>query len=202
MPKVTILRSLLLILFSGIMVVGTIIISTDSAEAYSYPGYKWGVNYMRYELNIAGWASQPIHNARNSWNGANSPFLFNYVGDTAYPRQLDGHNIVTRANRGSSWPLAITQFWCIGAPCSSGKLLQETDIEFNDYYSWGAYGEPNMYDLESAAVHEFGHTLFLGHSNSWCLFSWQASMCDGMGTGQFWKRTLAGDDVNGINYIY
>jgi len=201
MPKIFKNRAWLLFTLGGMVLVGTIFVPTDSAEAYSYPGYKRSVNYVRYELNIAGWASQPIHNAKNTWNGAGSPFLFNYLGDSGYPRQYDGHNIVTRANRGSGWPLATAQVWCSGG-CSSGHTIVETDVEFNDYWPWGAYGEPNLYDLESATVHEFGHWLTLNHSSSWCGTIWQASMCDGMGVGQFYKRTLAGDDSNGINYIY
>ncbi len=194
----------LLFALVGMVLVGTIFVPKDSAEAYSYPGFKWGVTYMRYELNIAGWASHPIHNAKNTWNGAGSPFLFNYLRESACPRQYDGHNVVTRANRGDNGKLGVTSVWCNGSgySCYSGRTILEADVEFNDYYLWGAYGEPNLYDLESATVHEFGHALHLGHSGSWCGTIWQASMCDGMGVGQFYKRTLAGDDKNGINYIY
>ena len=98
MIKVAMKGSWSFLMLAGMVLVRTIFLPTNRAEAYSYPGYKRSVNYVRYELNIAGWASQPIHNAKNTWNGAGSPFLFNYLGDSGYPRQYDGHNIVTRAN--------------------------------------------------------------------------------------------------------
>src|SRR5690606_28453579 len=97
--------------------------------------------------------------------------------------------------------LGNTAIWCTGGTCSGTNLI-EVDTEFNHYYPWGAYGEPNMYDLESAMVHEFGHWLVLGHSSSSCGLPWAASMCDGMGVGQTWRRSIENDDKNGIRSIY
>jgi len=204
MPKIVTKGLWPVLLLTGMVLVGTIFIPTNRAEAYFYPGFKWGVNYMRYELNIAGWASHPIHNAKDEWNGAGSPFLFNYLGLTANPVQKDNHNVVTRANRGNNGILGLTLVWCNGSgySCYSGRTILEVDVEFNDYYPWGAYGEANLYDLESATVHEFGHALHLGHSSSWCGWPWEASMCNGMALGETRKRSIQGDDSNGINYIY
>lgn len=193
-----------LVLGGLLLVLAGIVAPASSVDAYSYPGFRWSGNSTGYYLNVAGWSHLPIHYAKDAWNNAGSPFRFNYLGMTADPLRRDGRNLVTRANRGPNGDKAITVVWCNGAnyACYSGRTILESDMEANDYFPWGAYGEPDLYDLESAAVHEFGHWLHLGHSSSSCGLSWEASMCTGLGLGELRKRTLAGDDQNGINYIY
>ena len=193
-----------LLFVAGIFVLIGLAFPAGNVDAYSYPGFKWSGTSTGYYLNVAGWSHLPIHYAKDAWNGAGSSFHFNYLGMTADPLRKDGRNLVTRANRGVNGDKAFTSVWCNGAgyACYSGRTIIESDVEFNDYFPWGAYGEPNLYDLESAAVHEFGHWLHLGHSSSWCGLSNEASMCTGLGLGELRKRTLAGDDKNGIKYIY
>jgi hypothetical protein len=60
-----------------------------------------------------------------------------------------------------SLSLACTQTWygTDGAPI-------ESDIRFNTKYPWAAGARAGRYDIQSAAVHEFGHVFQLDHVTS------------------------------------
>ncbi|HIH75646.1 MAG TPA: matrixin family metalloprotease [Methanosarcina sp.] len=48
-------------------------------------------------------------------------------------------------------------------PVRSGDSMVSCTVDFNSDKPWSTSGEPNKIDVQSAATHEFGHWLWLGH---------------------------------------
>lgn len=84
----------------------------------------------------------------------------------------------------------------------SGGNMSESDIVFNEDYTWNSTGIPggSEMDIENIATHELGHTLCLldlyGGADS------AKTMYGYVGYGEYNKRTLHSDDINGIQAIY
>ena len=80
--------------------------------------------------------------------------------------------------------------------------ITDVDTWFNTRYTWnrcdtdpGDCNQADTYDVKAVAVHEFGHWLFLDHTQWWrysCV----------MRNGEAEDRTLCGDDRNGIQWLY
>lgn len=136
---------------------------------------------------------QALSNSMASWTNSSADFQFSYGGraDRAAP-SYDSFNQIRWAFPASTdtW-LAITSWWS-----SSGKIL-EADILFNDNYVWatGDTISTGTFDVESVALHEFGHVLGLGHSVPPAVM--QPTMSSGIK-----RRVLTSDDINGILALY
>jgi len=65
------------------------------------------------------------------------------------------------------------------------------EIYFNDYFTWGIGTD---YDIETVFLHELGHSIGLGHSNS------LNSIMDPYYSGV--SRTLSVDDIAGVSALY
>jgi len=84
----------------------------------------------------------------------------------------------------------------------SGGNMSESDIVFNEAYTWNSTGIPtsSQMDIENIATHELGHTLCLedlyggAHSTK--------TMYGYVSNGEYNKRTLHSDDIAGIQAIY
>lgn len=184
------------VLAGGLMVslAAALLLGTATAAmGYSFDGQRfvYNTNYCYYASSIPStWqSSSALANARSAWNNAGSPFRLYY--------DAGGANYMYAANMGAdNGALATT--WHITHPNPNQPLLH-TDgrIRFNTYYSWSTSGESTKYDVQSAATHEIGHWLQLGHSSTTSATMWSA-----MGKGETIKRTLAMDDINGINAAY
>lgn len=65
-----------------------------------------------------------------------------------------------------------------------------------------------MYDVQNVITHEFGHWLYLDdlsswYGPSWCdIWTWESTMCGIIYTDETTKRSLEGDDKEGIKAIY
>lgn len=89
--------------------------------------------------------------------------------------------------------------------------IREADIIFNNGLSWTAsvFSCPTSWDLESIALHEFGHWIALGHAEFWnhaCNDSTSPVMCSGLNplclkAGQT-KRFPTDDDIAGLLWAY
>jgi hypothetical protein len=106
-----------------------------------------------------------LQRATSSWASApGSAINFRYLGRTAaQPLELDGRNTVgflTRADLEGVVGLTATLTDVI-----SGELI-EADMFLNAAYDWSVAdaGEEGRFDVESIALHEFGHMLGLSHS--------------------------------------
>ena len=88
-----------------------------------------------------------------------------YDGRTSAGARHDGHNVVDwgslAGDQDCSLALACTQTWY-----GSDGTPVESDIRFNTRYAWTVGAKPGKYDIQSTAVHEFGHTFQLDHVTS------------------------------------
>lgn len=74
-----------------------------------------------------------------------------------------------------------------------------TWTKFNTRYSFTTDGSAGTYDIQSVAVHEFGHWLKLNDVYFW---PWEGKvMYFTLNTGTL-RRSLHQDDIDGINAIY
>lgn len=156
------------------------------AFAWSYAGYCWPTNNALYKYgnNLPSSYQTPVYTAAGTWNS--DPADFSLYNDSS------ANNVWGAANYGSaSGMLGITSI------SKSGTTVTGANSDYNTYYSWSTNPGPNEFDLESVALHEFGHWLVLKdivHPSS-------AVMYHSLNPGQK-KRSLTTDDSNGINYIY
>jgi len=85
--------------------------------------------------------------------------------------------------------LAVTYLW-------GGGATRQNDTIFNEQYSWSCSGNPGIghYDVETVALHEFGHVLGLGHSgdSSAVMYAYYHGVL----------RNLQTDDSNGVCSLY
>lgn len=162
-------------------------------SAYNYNGARWSYSQMdwRFSTDFPSGYQTAVRNAANTWTNAPSVFSFDY----------DWWELVNKVDwedLGTGGTLART-IWTysgtLNTTCRRGASLKSAVIEFNNRVSWttspGSSFPP--YDVETVALHEFGHSLTLGHSSSGTVMYYQYQ-----GT----RRSLAQDDTNGIMCIY
>jgi len=136
-----------------------------TAVAYNLLGFQWlvGTN-VRYHIN-ANTSQVPdeasaVSKAGNTWSALNSAGLrLTYQGSTSTTTHgYNGSNTVNWKDEGDSGTLGTSYIWY------SGSTILETDLVFNDYYNWSTSG--SNYDVETVALHEFGHWVGLDHVSS------------------------------------
>ncbi len=91
-------------------------------------------------------------------------------------------------------PNAIAETW----PWYNGYHIIQTWIVFNQNYQFSVGGGGGTYDIQTVALHEFGHWLKLNDLTA--IWDWYKVMYAYLGYGQ--KRSLSGDDMAGIIAIY
>jgi len=172
---------------------------------YSYSGLHWPhppppiVNY-RINENSADCTGEgaAVQTAASTWNAAGALFSFSYAGTTAATTYSQNFvNEILWSNLGSGGTVALTHTWYY----TSNNHIVECDMEFNTYYTWSTATVPpsGRYDVQTIALHEFGHFLCLDD-----LYSPADSekVMYGYGFTGTTKRALHADDIAGIRYIY
>ncbi len=182
----------------------------DALDNYVYSGIHWpGSNpVVDFYLNPVSAQSGPgdgdqndfanaIVSAGVTWNNVSTAaFTFRQVGTTT--QQSVGRNGVNEAiftNQGTDGSvLGQTRYWYSTAT----KEIVEVDVWFNDAYDFDATGspEPGEIDLQSVALHEFGHWLSLGHDDNPAAIMYYAISAGSL------KRNLYQTDIDGISAIY
>lgn len=164
----------------------TIVISSSIANAYVYAGYKWpGSNTLyKYRNTVPASWQNAIYSAAGTWNG-NSKFSL-YESSSA-------SNVWGATSYGSTGPVGVT------AISYSGSTIVGCNADFNTYFSFSTSPSSSQYDVQSVALHEFGHWLTLNDLYS---SSDSAKTMYGYASEGQTKRSLSKDDIDGIVYIY
>jgi hypothetical protein len=140
-----------------------------------------------------------IRRAMNSWSESGANFSFVYGGGTNVSSSgYDEENSILFDSL-SSRTIANCYLWC-----TEGDEILESDIVFNtnknSFSTTMNYGTYDI-DIESVALYELGHTLFLqslygkGDEDK-VMYGYRSYYNEDI------KRNLASGDIEGIRYIY
>ncbi|MFA6470832.1 MAG: T9SS type A sorting domain-containing protein [Candidatus Latescibacterota bacterium] len=160
----------------------------------------WVSGQETYQINANGGpvGSLPaIQAAAQTWSDVpTSSFTFIYGGTTSISEFgiNDGINIVSFGplNEGT---VGLNYFWY-----NAAGAIVDSDLRFNTIYLWGTNGSSGVYDVQSIATHEFGHSLSL--ADLYDITDAEKTMYGYTDYGETKKRTLHQDDIDGITYIY
>jgi hypothetical protein len=172
----------------------TLDLNTGEEEYVSYAftplPFRWtGLSpTVPYYVNATTARTTHVNAAADTWSSAGANFAFNYRGQhsrTGGP-QLNYYNEIMWRDLGTYNALAVATIWV------SGSTIIEADMSFNTRYNWSTSG--STYDVQTVALHEFGHWVGLDHSSSYGSIMYYQYK----GT----QRYLSSDDLAGIRYIY
>ena len=157
----------------------------------------WTKSAIAYRLNPSGQGGKTgvaaaIQAALAAWtNVSPAGFTLSYAGTTNAGFTTDGTNTLlwTTGNGCSGSCLALTAL-----VLTSGQQIVETDVMFNQAYTWNTTGSDQ--DVQAIAVHEIGHGLGIHHTEL-TKRSGRPSMYSAyFGTA---GRTLEADDRDALN---
>lgn len=178
---------------------------TPFSVTFGFDGKRWPGTFpiINYSVNPAGVSGRvaAIQAAAMSWNNAGAMFNFVYDGTTDKTvREQDGHNVVIWEDLRSG-VIGAARIWS-----DDDSNIIETDFAFSTRYNWNTADTcpPDQMDVQTTAVHEMGHWLFLrdlygdkpGYPQD------TEKIMYGFGFRGQIKRTIHEDDRDGIVYIY
>lgn len=183
---------------------GAVVPAEDVAAQYVLSGFKWtsGQSTWGYDSSgapssVSAGAQSALNSAASTWGAQGGNFHFNNGGASgngtgACGGGTDGSNTVGWGAQSGS-VLAVTCSWYSNS--GNPKSAVEFDMEIDPDWNWTT-GNPIQVDLQSVALHEFGHALGLNHSAQSSAVMY-ASYTQGTN-----KRTPAQDDKDGLIALY
>jgi len=108
----------------------------------------------------------------------------------------DGSSMVDRGGLGlcgSQVTLA-----CAWTFTDAGGRIVETDQRYGSRWRWSTRGRAGHYDVESAAAHETGHSIGLGHTTTSRYLTMHHQLC----AGCTFARSLGRGDIRGLRKLY
>ncbi|KGK98472.1 hypothetical protein LI82_12305 [Methanococcoides methylutens] len=176
------------LIFGSIFICLVVLISISPVSAYTLNNLWWQYENAAFttDSSVPSSWSYSITQSLSEWNDADSDFYFYQLGGQNNKFLYDSLGSTTTT-------LATTKKW----KYTDTSYLSRCEITFNSDKSWSTTGESTKFDVQSAATHELGHCLSLGHSGVT-----DATMYDTMAKGETKKRTLHADDECGIIAIY
>ncbi|MGH3973011.1 MAG: matrixin family metalloprotease [Pseudonocardiaceae bacterium] len=145
-------------------------------------------------LDVAGTTEfQAARNAITTWQVV-CPMPFSEVGANRNPNVLIGW----RPPNDPDWDMTggVIAHADFPPDCDIVTNTLPKPVHFDDEHLWNTTGAASAFDVESVALHEFGHILGLQHSNIS-----SAVMFPTIASGEI-KRELAQDDRDGIADLY
>jgi hypothetical protein len=202
---------------------GPVTVTTRFGTSNEYPfkvtfgydnQYWWGDNpvisyYINENTHDCIGEGAAVQAAAETWNQTSPGLLYQYAGShTNIQTSKNGLNEVMWGST-SSGALAVTHIWSNhtsytpgGAPAADEII--ECDMIFNDRADWSTNPSVREADVQSIALHEFGHFLCLTDiygdigDNEYD----SAKVMYGYSDGSTLKRNLHPDDIAGIHWIY
>jgi len=154
-----------------------IIILVVGSLAYVLTGQKWPIGtvisyYINANTNQVTNEADVVKSAVSSWSQIFSAGLrLSYAGSTSVTSHgYNGLNTVCWKNEGATGTLATAYWWY----WISNNIIFEADMVFNDYYPWSTSGSD--YDIETVALHEFGHLVGLAHSSTGIMYPYYSGI--------------------------
>jgi parallel beta-helix repeat protein len=173
--------------------------SYQFAVSYGYGNLKWPTTHVKYRVNenLSGYTGvlTAINAAASSWNNAYALFSLDYDSpcSTTSLNTSDAYNDIFWGT--PSDPTANAETWT----SSANGTIYSCDVVFNNNRNW-----TNLFDIQTIALHEFGHWLKLtdlyGDIDNGTMND-KAKVMYGINNGGQ-KRSLQSDDIAGIQYIY
>ena len=190
-----------------LLVLSVAVVSATSVNAYVLLDYRWPSATTTFNVDIPGadgkW-NTAFEQAMGRWNAA-TIFEFRIRRDT-YENPCDGGDdesgvgfaadLCGEEDFGDN-TLAVHEGWYVG------EYRTESNITFNDKYSWDVYDGPyrtgswtGVVDFRRVAVHELGHALGLNHEDDV-----PAIMVTSISRGDTIVAPQA-DDIAGVDALY
>lgn len=168
-------------------------LSPAGSNEFVWLGIRWPGSspVVPYRVNATFSQTAAIRAAAETWSEAGANFSFSYAGshNRTGRAALNGVNEVLFYNLGTNRALAVATMWF------SDGIILEADITFNTLFRWSTGSFSSTYnDVETIALHEFGHALGLDHSPN--PFAVMYGFISGV------RRDLHPADIAGIHYIY
>lgn len=150
-----------------------------------------------------------VQAAAETWNQTSAGFQFRYAGSHRSTQTSRNSRNEVMWGSTSSNALAVAYIWTKYTPYVPGGSLAaseiiECDMVFNDRMNWSTQPSVHEADVQSIALHEFGHFLSLNDlygdigDNEYDA----AKVMYGYSDGSTLKRNLHPDDIAGIQWIY
>jgi hypothetical protein len=180
-------RVVIAIAVSVMLILGT----ASVASAYNWPSpyLKWYTTTVYYDTSAlpAAWRTE-VNSSASTWTAAPPTFTFS--------PSFSSSNDWTQQNFGQVSPLALTGIYGPGNPADQ---ITQCLTAFNTYNTFTIGGDN---DVQTIALHEFGHWLSLDHQGSdpWTWLWDHNKVMYPAYTGI--KRALHADDSSGIDAIY
>jgi hypothetical protein len=170
------------IAFSMAAAIIAVLATTSVVYAHLWSGNKWGSSQTSYHLNTP-WNSS-ITAAGTTWNNAPGSFALAPTGNTAVPGYVTTKDFRTDPNLPDNWT---------GATALSGApTITRATTYLNSALTW--YTNGNWPDVQTVALHEFGHWVEFNDS---CTVT--ASVMCATGTV---KRSLNSHDTTEVQAVY
>ncbi len=192
---------------SLIIVIFLLFLSVDLSFGFGLTSSKWDQADMpvHYAINSSGSSDTSVFSGVESsfttWtNVSNSYLSYTRDGNTSNTSGgvNDGTNLMVWVESGWSYDpntIGLCSVW------SSGGRSLDSDIEFNgEYFTWSSSGEAGKMDVQNIATHEAGHASGLADLYSGA--DSEKTMYGMSGNGETKKRSLASDDILGIQFLY
>jgi hypothetical protein len=170
--------------------------------AYNIGASNWSTNVVTFYANpdnpgtTVESAEEALKQAMAAWGEQSSANFRIVYGGRVYDTNIgyDQRNVTIFRNEVDGGYLARTYAWWSG-----GTLLDADVIFFHPYPMYGAYDVcPGVgYYIQDVATHEYGHAIGLDHSDVG-----DATMYGGYTGCSMEQRTLAADDIAGVEHLY